>query len=158
MTAHRLPSLDVPEAEKRLYTEADVHSKLFEADLAVLGYPARTSSQADGDHFLEQRALAVRRLKSRVDRTQRGHFDGLYLVGNAPVVLCEIKRYDVLDTDLALANAARQLTEYARSEDFQTPPPFLLLYCGKPDRTRFYRRLPVLDDAAAAQVEYERLA
>jgi type I restriction-modification system DNA methylase subunit len=157
MTALRLPSLEIPEAEKYLYTEADVHSTLFELDLAFLGYPLRTSSQADGDHFLEQRALAVRRLKSRVDRTQRGHFDGLYLVGNAPVVLCEVKRYNGLDTDSALADAVRQLTEYARSEDFEKAPPFLLLYCGKPDRTRFYRRRPMLDDTAAGQVEYERL-
>ncbi len=43
MTAVRLPSGDVPESEKRRYTESDVHSKLFEPDLAVLGYPPHSA-------------------------------------------------------------------------------------------------------------------
>ncbi len=157
MTQHRPPSLEVPEAEKHAYTEAEVHSKLLEKDLTALGYPARTSSQADGEYFQEQRALAMRRLKSRIDRRQRGHFDGLYLIGNSPVLLCEVKRYDVLDTDGELAKAVRQLKDYAGSEDFKTPPPFLLVYCGKPDRTRFYRRRSMIDDTLLDQVEYELL-
>lgn len=40
MTRVRLPSLDVPEDEKHRFTEADVHSKLFEPDMSALGYPA----------------------------------------------------------------------------------------------------------------------
>ncbi len=157
MTTHRPPSLDVPAAQKRHYTEADVHSKLFELDLGALGYPPRTSSQADGEYFLEQGRLAMRRLKSRINRGERGHYDGLYLIGNSPVVLCEIKRYEGLDSDQDLARAVGQLTDYARSEDFKTPPPFLLLYCGKADRTRFFRRRPMLDDALIEAVDYDAL-
>jgi hypothetical protein len=56
MTLTRLPSLDIPESEKRSYTEADVHSKLFEPDMAALGFPPRTNNQADGEWFQEQRA------------------------------------------------------------------------------------------------------
>lgn len=88
MSPVRLPSLDIPEDEKRRLSEADVHSTLFEPDLRLLGYPPRTSSQADGEHFLEQRTLAVRRLRSR---RSTGRYDGLYLIGNAPVVLCELR-------------------------------------------------------------------
>jgi len=29
----RLPSLEIPESQKRGYSEADVHSKLFDLDL-----------------------------------------------------------------------------------------------------------------------------
>lgn len=134
-----LPSSEIPEAEKRAYTEADVHAKLFEPDMTALGYPPRTSGQADGEHFLEQRRLAVRRLKTG---HRRGFYDGLYLIGNSPIVLCELKRYDELDSDTALEAAIRQLQGYARSDDFGRPPPFLLLYCGKPSRTRFFRLRP----------------
>lgn len=94
MTRIRLPSLDLPESQKRSFSEADIHSTLFELDMAALGYPARTTSHADGEYFLEQRTLAVRRLRSR---RETGRYDGLYLVGNSPVVLCEIKRYEALD-------------------------------------------------------------
>jgi len=48
-----LPSASVPEGEKRRYSEADVHAKLFEPDMTALGYPPRTASQADGEYFLE---------------------------------------------------------------------------------------------------------
>jgi hypothetical protein len=157
VSASRFPSLGISEHDKRAYTEADVHSKLFEADMVSLGYPSRTKTQGDGEYFLEQRALAMRRLRSRVDRAGRGHYDGLYLVGNSPVLLCEIKRYDALDREDDLARAERQLSGYAASEDFQVPPPFLLLYCGKPGRTRFFRRRAVLEGALDAHVGYEPL-
>ena len=150
----RLPSLDIPEDEKRRFSEADVHSTLFEPDLRALGYPPRSSSQADGEHFLEQRTLAVRRLRSQ---RATGRYDGLYLIGNAPVVLCEIKRYDALDAPAAFEEAKRQLVAYARSEDFKTAPPFLFLYCGKPARTRFFRAKTVADGTLLDQVEYEEL-
>lgn len=136
MSALRPPSVDIPEGEKQAFTEAEVHSKLFEPDMVFSGYPPRTNNQAHGEYFREQRTLAMRRLKSG---RERGHYDGLYLVGNSPVVLCEIKRYEMLDTPAKFAAAAKQLQDYARSEDFEQPPPFLLLYCGKPARTRFYR-------------------
>jgi hypothetical protein len=157
MTSVRLPSLVVPEVEKRSYTEADVHSKLFESDMRAMGYPRRENKQSDGEYFLEQRALAVRRLKSRVDRSQRGHYDGLYLVGNAPVVLCEIKRYDALDSPRQLEQAVVQLQEYARSDDFDVPPPFLVLYSGRADRTHFFRRRAAPDGPRLDSVEYEQL-
>src|SRR5215217_7280500 len=101
--------------------------------MTTLGYPSRTRNQGDGAHFQEQRLLAMRRLRSRQDRQRNGFYDGLYLVGNAPVVLCELKRYDALDTPNAIAKAITQLKDYALSEDFAVPPPFLLLYCGRPD-------------------------
>ena len=41
-------------AAKLAYTEADVHSKLFEPDMSSLGFPPRTASQADGEWFQEQ--------------------------------------------------------------------------------------------------------
>ncbi len=154
MTAIGLPSAGIGDDEKRRYTEADVHSKLFEPDMAALGYPVRTSSQADGEYFLEQRHLAFRRLKSQ---RQRGHYDGLYLIGNSPIVLCEIKRYEVLDSEGGLANAVRQLQRYALSEDFSTPPPFLLLYSGNPTRTRFYRRRNMADATLAGELDYEEV-
>lgn len=137
--------------------QADVHSKLFEADAAALGYPPRTRTQADGEYFLEQRHLALRRLRTKVDRRQRGHYDGLYLIGNSPVLLCEIKRYDAVDSSTAFDDAVRQLKGYAASDDFETPPPFLLLYCGKPSRNRFFRRRTVLDASRREAVEYEEL-
>lgn len=155
MTATRLPSLDVPEAEKRRLSEADVHSTLFEPDMVALGFPPRTTSEADGEHFREQRTLAVRRLRSQ---RATGRYDGLYLIGNSPVVLCEIKRYDELDSDIAFERARLQLIEYALSEDFKTPPPFLVLYCGKPERTRLFRLKRVSADGAALdESAYEEL-
>ncbi len=150
----RLPSLDIPEEQKRAYTEADVHSKLFEPDMAALGYPPRTHTQADGAHFLEQGQLAVRRLKSQ---RARGAFDGLYLIGNSPIILCELKRYHAIDSDAAFQAAQRQLMDYARSEDFSVPPPFLLLYSGKPNRTRFLRRKTLAEGSPGDEVEYEEL-
>lgn len=150
----RLPSLDIPDAQKRTFTEADVHSKLFEPDLNALGYPPRTNTEADGEYFQEQRYLALRRLK-----TQRasGAYDGLYLIGNSPLVLCELKRYDALDSPAAFEAAKRQLIGYAQSEDFAEPPPFLILYCGKPERTRFYVRRTMADASLLGEVEYEEL-
>lgn len=150
-----LPSASVPESEKSLYSEAEVHARLFEPDMQALGYPARTNTQADGEHFAEQGALALRRLKSG---QTRGRFDGLYLIGNSPVLLCEIKRYDALDSPAALQTAIAQLEGYALSNDFSTPPPFLLLYCGKPSRTRFYRRRIMADGSLLDGVEYEELS
>lgn len=154
MSAIQLPSLTIPEAEKQAFSEADVHSTLFEPDMQALGYPPRTSNQADGEHFLEQRRLALRRLKSG---NELGRYDGLYMVGNSPVVLCEIKRYEVLDTPASFARAAKQLQDYARSDDFERPPPFLLLYCGKPERTRFYRLRHVADGSLLDEADYEEL-
>ena len=148
------PSLAIPEAEKRTYTEAEVHSKLFEADMVALGYPRRTNTQADGEWFQEQRTLALRRLRSKRDR---GHHDGLYLIGNSPVVLCELKRYDALDSPKALEEAKRQLIGYALSEDFESPPPFLVLYCGRPDRTTFWMRKALAEGTLADESAYEEL-
>lgn len=146
----KLPSLEIPLAEKASFTEAEVHSKLFEPDMRSLGYPKRTSSQSEGEYFLEQRTLAMRRLKSK---KQRGHYDGLYLVGNSPVVLCEIKRYEMLATPAKLTVATKQLQAYARSEDFEGPPPFLLLYSGDPEHTRFYRLQPMPEGTATPAYE-----
>lgn len=154
MSPLRLPSLDVPEAQKRGFSEADVHSTLFEPDMQVLGYPPRTSSQADGEYFVEQRSLAVRRLRSG---RSTGYYDGLYLLGNSPVVLCELKRYDAIDSEADWARAKRQLIGYATSEDFLAPPPFLVLYCGKPERNRFFRRKTLADPSLFGEIEYEEL-
>lgn len=148
------PSLAVPEAEKLAYTEAEVHSKLFEADMVALGYPRRTNSQADGEWFQEQRTLAIRRLKSQ---RARGHHDGLYLLGNSPVVLCELKRYDALDSPKAVDDAKKQLIRYALSEDFEIPPPFLILYCGRPERTTFWMRRAMADGSLIGEQAYEEL-
>ena len=154
MTPLRPPSLDIPETEKRGFSEAEVHATLFEADISALGYPARTSSQADGDYFREQQTLALRRLRSG---RSTGRYDGLHLVGNSPIVLCEIKRYEALDAKADLDRAVSQLQDYARSEDFDVPPPFLVLYCGKLERTRFFRRQAMADGTLLGEVEYEEL-
>jgi hypothetical protein len=154
MSPIRLPSEDVPEFEKLAFSEADVHSTLFEPDMRRLGYPLRTSSQADGDYFVEQHALAMRRLRSR-QRT--GFYDGLYLTGNAPIVLCELKRYSALDAPADWERAKRQLIGYAKSEDFAAPPPFLILYCGRRERDRFFRLKTVADPSLFGGVEYEEL-
>ena len=154
MSITRPPSLDVPEHEKRGFSEAEIHSTLFERDMRLLGYPARESSQAQGEYFREQRTLALRRLKTG---RETGRYDGLYLIGNQPVVLCEVKRYDQLDSAEQLTRAARQLQDYARSEDFALPPPFLALYCGKLARTRFYRLNRVADGTSIGEAAYEEL-
>jgi type I restriction-modification system DNA methylase subunit len=154
VTPLRLPSLDVAEAQKRTFSEADVHSTLFEPDMRALGYPPRTSSQADGEYFVEQRSLAVRRLRSG---RSTGFYDGLYLLGNSPVVLCELKRYEALDSPREFERAKQQLQGYASSEDFAVPPPFLVLYCGKPERNRFFRRKTVVDPSLFGAVDYEEL-
>ena len=154
MSFVHLPSLDIPESEKRSYTEADVHSKLFEPDMSALGFPPRTANQADGKWFQEQRTLALRRLKSR--RT-RGQHDGLYLIGNSPVVLCELKRHDALDSQGEFEKAKRQLIEYALSEDFDPAPPFLILYCGKPERTVFWMLRSLADGTLVDEHPYEEL-
>jgi hypothetical protein len=150
----RLPSVDVPESEKRRFSEADVLAKLFEPDMRTLGYPPHDATQADGEHFLEQGRLAVNRLKSG---SGSGFFDGLYLIGNAPVVLCEIKRYDAIDVAAAFDRAKQQLIDYARSEDFAEPPPFLVLYSGKPERTRFFVRKTVSEPSLLGERDYEEL-
>ncbi|MHB1244432.1 MAG: HsdM family class I SAM-dependent methyltransferase, partial [Gaiellaceae bacterium] len=155
MTTIRLPSLEIPESQKLGYSEADVHSKLFDLDLTqAFGYPSRLTTEADGEHFREQRTLAVRRLKTG---TATGRFDGLYLIGNSPVVLCEIKRYDAIDAPGEFEKAKRQLIEYAKSEDFSEPPPFLVLYSGKPGRTRFFVRKTVADPSLLGELEYDEL-
>ena len=134
----RLPSADVPESEKRTFSEADVHSKLFDPDMVERGYPPRGAPQAAGEYFSEQRTLALRRLKSQQAHT--GRYDGLYLIGNSPVVLCELKRYGAIDGEQDWQKAKRQLQDYALSDDFDEKPPYLILYCGKPDRDRFFVR------------------
>jgi hypothetical protein len=144
----------VPEAQKRAFSEAEIHSTLFEPDLRALGYPPRESSQAAGEYFREQQTLALRRLRSR---RATGRYDGLYLIGNAPVVLCEIKRYEALDAPAEFERAKGQLIDYARSEDFAEPPPFLILYCGKPERNRLFLRKTVADPLLLGEVEYEEL-
>ena len=149
-----LPSLSISPAQKCLFSEADVHSTLFDPDMAALGYPRRSSTQADGEYFLEQRTLAVRRLRSG---RATGRYDGLYLIGNSPVVLCEIKRFEALDGSKDFERAKGQLIDYAKSEDFAQPPPFLILYCGEPERNRFFRRKTVVDPSLLGQVEYEEL-
>ena len=155
MTSIRLPSFEIPESQKRAYSEAEVHSKLFDLDLTrAFGYPGRETTEAHGEHFAEQRTLALRRLKSA---RETGRYDGLYLIGNAPVVLCEIKRYDALDSSSDFERAKRQLIGYARSDDFAQPPPFLVLYCGKPERTRFFVRKTVADPSLLGEVDYEEL-
>lgn len=131
-----------------------MHSSLFEPDMAALGYPPRSSTQADGEYFVEQRSLAVRRLRSA---RATGRYDGLYLVGNSPVVLCEIKRFDALDASAEFERAKRQLVAYARSEDFAQPPPFLVLYCGKPERSRFFRLRTLSDASVLGEPDYEEL-
>jgi len=154
MNATHFPSLDIPETEKLAYTEADVHSKLFEPDMSALGFPPRTANQADGEWFQEQQTLALRRLRSG---RARGQYDGLYLIGNSPVVLCELKRYDSLDSARELAQAKKQLIEYALSEDFDPPPPFLVLYCGKQERTVFWALRSLVDGTPADEQPYEEL-
>ncbi len=152
-----LPSQDVPESEKRSYSEADVHGKLFEADMRALGYPPRSNTQADGEHFLEQGRLALRRLRTRQDRARQGFYDGLYLLGNAPLVLCELKRFDALESRPQIEAALRQLTAYATSEDFAVPPPFLVLYNGRPDRLRFLRLRQMPEGTLLDATAYEEL-
>lgn len=122
--------------------------------MSALGYPPHSATQADGEHFLEQGRLAVNRLKSGAGS---GFFDGLYLIGNAPVVLCELKRYDALDSPADFERAKRQLTDYAKSGDFEEPPPFLVLYSGKPERTRFFVRKTVSEPGLFDEREYEEL-
>jgi hypothetical protein len=150
----RLPSLEISESEKRRLSEADVHSTLFDPDMVALGYPPRGSKQADGEHFVEQRTLAVRRLRSQ---RSTGRYDGLYLIGNSPLVLCEVKRYDALDSERAFAEAKAQLVAYARSEDFKVAPPFLVLYCGKASRNRFFRLKTVSEASLLDEEPYEEL-
>ena len=72
----RLPSLNIPDAQKLTFSEADVHSTLFEPDMQALGFPPRTSSQADGEYFVEQRTLAVRRLRSLTSNAHRSTHSG----------------------------------------------------------------------------------
>lgn len=122
--------------------------------MRTLGYPPRESSQAVGEYFREQRTLALRRLQSR---RATGRYDGLYLIGNSPVVLCELKRYDALDSARDFERAKGQLVDYAKSEDFAEPPPFLVLYCGKPERNRFFMRKTVADPSLLGEIEYEEL-
>lgn len=154
MARRQLPSVAVPETQKRVLSEADVHSSLFEPDMAALGYPARTTTQADGEHFVEQRTLATRRLRSR---RSTGRYDGLYLIGNSPLVLCELKRYEALDAPRAWEQAKRQLRQYALSDDFTAPPPFLVLYCGKPSRDRFFRLKTMAEGTILDEDAYEEL-
>lgn len=152
-----LPSAEVPESEKSSFTEADVHSKLLETDLAKLGFPPRSNRQSAGEYSVEQQRLAVFRLKSHEAR--RGHFDILYLIGNSPVVLVEVKRYDVLDKDKDFERAKQQLMEYALSADFEVPPPFLILYSGKDATTIAFRRTAVdaTDSTTGLYEELDRL-
>ena len=150
--AIHLPSLDVPAHEKRHFSEADVHSSLFEKDAQALGYPPRDSTEADGAYFQEQRSLALRRLAGK---RSTGRYDGLYLIGNSPVMLVEIKRYDAIDADQDFARAKRQIINYALSGDFTSPPPFLFLYCGKTERNVFWRLKQVEDGAPVSASAYE---
>jgi hypothetical protein len=149
----RLPSADVPDSEKRTFSEADVHSKLFDPDMVARGYPPRGAPQAAGEYFSEQQTLALRRLKSQ--HAHAGRFDGLYLIGNSPVVLCELKRYDGIDGEQNWQKAKRQLQDYALSDDFDEKPPYLILYCGKPERDRFFVRRTDASGAVAYDEQEE---
>ena len=73
------------------------------------------------------------------------------------MLLCELKRYDQLDGAEQLDRAARQLQDYARSEDFAVPPPFLALYCGRLERTKFFRLNSFTDTTLLGEAEYEEL-
>ncbi|MGH2499018.1 MAG: Eco57I restriction-modification methylase domain-containing protein [Solirubrobacteraceae bacterium] len=68
------------------------------------------------------------------------------------MLLCELKLYEGFDRIADAARAEQQLLAYAESEDFETLPPFLLLYDGRPEEARFYRRRD-----GAAGYSYERL-
>ncbi len=154
MTTISPPSLDVPEFEKRGFSEADVHSTLFDPDMIALGYPRRASSQADGEYFVEQRTLALRRLRSQ---RATGRYDGLYVIGNTPVVLVEIKRYGATDSQAASDEAVAQLKAYALSDDFAASPPFLLLYSGNTARTRFFMRKTLEQGTLLDEDSFEEL-
>lgn len=51
-----------------------------------------------------------------------------------------------------------QLKRYAISENFAAPPPFLLLYNGRPDRTRFFRLKTMAEGTLLNESGYEELA
>jgi hypothetical protein len=67
----RLPSADIPDAQKRTFSEADVHSTLFEPDAQALGFPPRTSSQADGEYFEQAVVERVENRRRTSERSRR---------------------------------------------------------------------------------------
>lgn len=72
MTPLRLPSLDIPDSQKRRYSEADVHSKLFEVDMAALGFRAarrRRQTASTSSSSGTSRCAASRRSASAAPTT-----------------------------------------------------------------------------------------
>jgi hypothetical protein len=80
-----------------------------------------------------------------------GRYDGLYLHGGYPYVLLEAKRdtHDLTEEDF------RQAREYATSEFFDTPVPFIVVSNGK--EHRFYKKKTSLD-LTDGKIEYGIIA
>ncbi len=96
--------------------EDNTRDRLFHPRMVALGYP---SAAHRGPTQYDQQGYLV-----------TGRFDGCYLLDARPMVLVELKRERRLDSASELATARQQIHDYALAEDFEVPPPFLLLSDG----------------------------
>ena len=101
---------------KSRMNEDNTRDKLFHPRMRALGYPA--AEDIGATQYDQQGHLA------------RGRFDGCYLLDGRPMVLVELKREGLLADEQQLTKARAQVHGYALSDDFEVPPPLLLVSDG----------------------------
>lgn len=96
--------------------EDNTRDRLFHPRMRSLGYPS--SDQAGATQYDQQGYVGT------------GKFDGCYLYDGRPMVLVELKREALLESEVERARAQEQVLDYALADDFEAPPPFLVVSDG----------------------------
>lgn len=120
--------MPISEATKRTFSEQDTADKLILPYFAQQ-YQFPTSDSLD---YQAQHTLPI-------DEEHAGRYDGLYLHGGYPYVVLEAKKYahNLTEGDF------RQAREYALSNLFDEPVPFIIVSNGR--EHRFFRKTTELD-------------
>ena len=96
--------------------EDNTRDRLFHPHMRERDYPSADqvgATQYDQQGYLES-----------------GIFDGCYLLDGRPMVLVELKREGLLRNLPELEKAQAQVTAYALADDFEVPPPYILMSDG----------------------------
>ncbi len=115
--------------------EDNTRDRLFHPHMKLRGYPSADqvgATQYDQQGYLES-----------------GRFDGCYLLNGRPMVLVELKREGLLRNLPELEKAQAQVTAYALADDFEVPPPYVLMSDGAV--FEMYERTSLSPDAPTYQ-------
>lgn len=129
----------IPEKQKEGFSEQDTADKCILPYLAIThGFPSPDSMNYQAQHTVS------------TGEKHLGRYDGLYLDRGYPYALLEAKRYahDLTEEDF------KQARDYATSEFFDTPVPFIVVSNGR--EHRFYKKKASLD-LTDKKIEYGRI-